>query len=59
MDRLARPDASCTAREEELAALNGAASDEWFVAAEIKILCTAYWDEVRQVLYDRRHGGPA
>jgi hypothetical protein len=55
----ARPDAWCAACEEKLVALKGAASDEWFVAAEFKVLCAACWDEARRALYDRLHGGAA
>ena len=52
----ARPDAWCAACERKLVALNGAASDGWFIEAAFKILCASCWDEARRVIHERTHG---
>lgn len=49
----ARPDAWCFECEKALGALNGSSSEQWFVAAQFKILCAACWDEAKHQLYPR------
>jgi hypothetical protein len=45
----ARPDAWCTACEQALNALGDASTDDWFAAADFKILCALCWDEAKAV----------
>lgn len=45
----ARPDAWCADCEAKLIALEGASSEQWFIDARFKILCTKCWDEAREV----------
>jgi hypothetical protein len=51
----ARPDAWCALCERKLVALDGAASDRWFIEADFKIICASCWDDARRVLYDGVH----
>lgn len=46
---LSRPDAWCAACEEKLVALAGASSEQWFIDADFKILCTSCWDEAKAI----------
>jgi len=48
----ARPDAWCSECERALVALKGASSEQWFIAADFKILCAACWDHAKQVCGD-------
>ncbi len=53
---LARPDAWCLECELKLRALRGGPSEDWFRAADFKILCAACWDEARRISFEeRRH----
>jgi hypothetical protein len=45
----ARPDAWCMQCEQALRALNGASSEQWFLDARFKIICSNCWDEARLV----------
>ncbi len=45
----ARPDAWCKQCEEDLIALNGQSSEQWFVDGDFKFLCAACWDEAKAV----------
>ena len=45
----ARPDAWCSDCENSLISLNGASSDQWFMAANFKIFCAKCWDEAKRV----------
>jgi hypothetical protein len=45
----ARPDAWCLACEQELRALNGASSEQWFRDAHFKVFCAKCWDEAKNI----------
>lgn len=46
---LSRPDAWCSDCEEKLISLNGASSEQWFIDADFKVVCTSCWDEAKAV----------
>jgi hypothetical protein len=45
----ARPDAWCLKCEQQLRALNGASSEQWFRDAHFKIFCAKCWDEAKYI----------
>jgi hypothetical protein len=45
----ARPDAWCLKYEQQLRALNGASSEQWFRDAHFKIFCAKCWDEAKYI----------
>ena len=45
----ARPDAWCLQCEQELRALNGASSEQWFRDAHFKVFCAKCWDEAKHI----------
>ncbi len=53
-----RPDAWCAACERALVALEGASSEQWFVNADLKVLCVGCWDEAKAALYRGPERGP-
>ncbi len=47
-----RPDAWCTACELALkSVIDDATYEQWFVAADFKILCVGCWDEAKQIQF--------
>lgn len=45
----ARPDAWCSRCEAALVALQGAASEQWFLDGRFKVFCAACWDHAMLV----------